>query len=69
MERPALFRTAALQLLKDLGEDMVHLEIGPHSALAGPLRQIYQESGLTPPYVAVAERGKDAVSLPLLRGG
>jgi acyl transferase domain-containing protein len=63
MERPALFRTAALQLLRDLGEDMVHLEIGPHSALAGPLRQIYQESGLTPPYVSVAERGKDAVSL------
>lgn len=63
MERPALFRTAALQLLRDHGENMVHLEIGPHSALAGPLRQIYQESGLTPPYVAVAERGKDAVSL------
>jgi acyl transferase domain-containing protein len=64
MERPALFRTAALQLLKDLGGDMIHLEIGPHSALAGPLRQIYQESGLTPPYLAVAERGKDAVSCP-----
>ncbi|XPS73997.1 Mycolipanoate synthase [Ascochyta lentis] len=60
MERPALFRTAALQLLQDLGDNMLHLEIGPHSALAGPLRQIYQESGLTPPYVAVAERGKDA---------
>jgi acyl transferase domain-containing protein len=67
MERPALFRTAALQLLADLGEGMVHLEIGPHAALAGPLRQIYQESGLTPPYVAVAERGKDAVSFPLRR--
>lgn len=62
MERPALFRTAALQLIEDLGENIVHLEIGPHSALSGPLRQIYQESGLTPPYVAVAERGKDAVS-------
>jgi acyl transferase domain-containing protein len=65
MERPALFRTAALQLLEDLGDDMIHLEIGPHAALAGPLRQIYQESGLTPSYVAVAERGKDAVSFPL----
>lgn len=62
MERPALFRTAALQLLKEQGEDMVHLEIGPHSALAGPLRQIYQESGIAPPYVAVSERCKDAVS-------
>ncbi|ETS86321.1 hypothetical protein PFICI_00149 [Pestalotiopsis fici W106-1] len=59
MENPVLFHTAVLLMLADLS-DTAHLEIGPHSALAGPLRHIYKEAGHTVPYASVAERGEDA---------
>ncbi|KAJ5895501.1 hypothetical protein N7495_007192 [Penicillium taxi] len=36
-----LFSTALNMILKDHNEDAVFLEIGPHSALSGPLRQIF----------------------------
>lgn len=54
------FRTAAGQMLTELGSKAALLEIGPHSALAGPLRQICKETGCVPPYASVAERGQDA---------
>ena len=60
MESPVLFRTAVSQMLTDMGRDTAHLEIGPHSALAGPLRHIYKEAGHATPYASVAERGEDA---------
>lgn len=60
IQNQALFRTAAGQMLTDLGGRAALLEIGPHSALAGPLRQIYKEIGYVPPYASVAERGQDA---------
>ncbi|RDW86492.1 type I polyketide synthase [Aspergillus mulundensis] len=60
IENPVLFRTAVSQMLADMN-DTAHLEIGPHSALAGPLRQIYKETGsIQTPYTSVAERGQDA---------
>jgi acyl transferase domain-containing protein len=59
MVSPVLFRAGVLQMLEDL-PDTVHLEIGPHSALSGPLRQIYKEAGRSASYAAVAERGEDA---------
>ncbi|KAL4906190.1 hypothetical protein BDW74DRAFT_139610 [Aspergillus multicolor] len=60
IENPVLFRTAVSQMLSDM-KDTAHLEIGPHSALAGPLRQIYKETGSTQtPYASLAERGQDA---------
>lgn len=59
IEHPVLFRTAVSQMLADM-PNMAHLEIGPHSALAGPLRQIYKETSLAAPYTALAERGEDA---------
>jgi zearalenone synthase (highly reducing iterative type I polyketide synthase) len=38
------------------------LEVGPHSALKGPLRQILQQRNIsTVPYVSVLHRGEDAV--------
>lgn len=59
MVSPVLFRTGASQMLADM-PNTVHLEIGPHSALAGPLRQIYKEAGRSAPYASVSERGEDA---------
>ena len=58
MVSPVLFRTAVTQLLADM-PNSAHLEIGPHSALAGPLRHIYQETGRSAPYAALAERSED----------
>lgn len=59
IEHPVLFRTAVSHMLADM-PNTAHLEIGPHSALAGPLRQIYKETGLSTPYTSLAERGEDA---------
>ena len=59
IEHPVLFRTAVSQMLADM-PNTAHLEIGPHSALAGPLRQIYKETNLSAPYASLAERGEDA---------
>ncbi|KAK8110195.1 Nonribosomal peptide synthetase 14 [Apiospora kogelbergensis] len=56
---PVLFRTAGVQMATEM-RGTAHLEIGPHSALAGPLRQIYKQAGSTTPYAALAERGQDA---------
>lgn len=37
-----------------------HLEIGPHSALAGPLKQIYKEVGTETQYMSLLTRNADA---------
>lgn len=37
-----------------------HLEIGPHSALAGPLKQIYNEVGTETQYMSLLTRNSDA---------
>ncbi|RDA95780.1 hypothetical protein CP533_5176 [Ophiocordyceps camponoti-saundersi (nom. inval.)] len=42
LQSPVLFSTAVTALLNDISNDVVFLEIGPHSALQGPLRQIFQ---------------------------
>ncbi|GMF78452.1 unnamed protein product [Aspergillus oryzae] len=42
LSSPVLFRTAVQGLLDDNGPVKLFLEIGPHSTLAGPLRQIFQ---------------------------
>ncbi|KAK5657863.1 hypothetical protein OQA88_2411 [Cercophora sp. LCS_1] len=57
---PVLFRDAVLCMVSDMA-GTAYLEVGPHSALAGPLRQIFGESGSSASYAAVADRGKNAV--------
>lgn len=60
MESPVLFRTAVSLLLAETGARAVHLEVGPHAALAGPLRQIYKERAVATPYVSVVARNEDS---------
>ncbi|KAK7744551.1 Type I Iterative PKS [Cytospora paraplurivora] len=65
---PVLFNTAVEALLDNegLGDIDGFLEIGPHSALAGPLKQICQHNKLTPfTYIPsiVRNEGNSAVSL------
>ena len=60
MESPVLFRTAVSKMLTEVGPGTALLEVGPHSAISGPLRQIYEETGYSAPYASVLIRGKDS---------
>lgn len=59
LESPVLFRQAARRLLQESTTASVHLEVGPHSALAGPLKQIYDEQGLQVSYTSVLRRASN----------
>ena len=59
LESPVLFHSATRALLGASKEYAVHLEVGPHAALAGPLRQIYKEISKEIGYVSVLNRGRD----------
>ncbi|TDZ15955.1 Highly reducing polyketide synthase gloL [Colletotrichum orbiculare MAFF 240422] len=56
LESPVLFRQAVTSLLQT-SSAALHLEVGPHSALAGPLKQIYTENAISPPYLSALKRG------------
>ncbi|KAL4977326.1 hypothetical protein BDW66DRAFT_150182 [Aspergillus desertorum] len=58
LEKPVLFHTAVKALLQD-SPRMIHVEIGPHHALRGPLRQIYQETGTTVQHIPTLSRGEN----------
>ncbi|PYI02487.1 polyketide synthase [Aspergillus sclerotiicarbonarius CBS 121057] len=45
MESPVLFNASLRSVLRDYAEKLVVIEIGPHPALKGPIRQILQDVG------------------------
>ncbi|KAI4595098.1 hypothetical protein KJ359_007352 [Pestalotiopsis sp. 9143b] len=51
--------TTAVQAMHRVGGDAVILEIGPHSTLGGPLRQIYDAQSWQLSYVATQKRSED----------
>jgi acyl transferase domain-containing protein/SAM-dependent methyltransferase len=62
LESPVLFSTAVSKILKypELKEtNITFLEVGPHSALAGPLRQILAQASFTAPYVSTMARNQN----------
>lgn len=59
LEKPVLFYSATRKLAQVFPDASIHLEVGPHSALAGPLRQIYAEQSFAPQYWSSLTRGKD----------
>ncbi|KAF4438150.1 putative polyketide synthase [Fusarium austroafricanum] len=62
LERPVLFREAVSEILQCTEiKDQVFLEVGPHSALAGPLRQILTHASSKSPYVATLVRRQNSV--------
>lgn len=64
MENPVLFYTAISSILSTPSQlPHLFLEIGPHSALAGPLRQIFQHKQLNPmpTYISTLTRSEDQV--------
>ena len=66
LESPVLFKSAVSSILHHpVGKNPLFLEIGPHSALAGPLRQISTQESSTTLYTSVMVRNR-AGSLSLL---
>lgn len=63
LQSPVRFREAVTDLLKhEVGQDAVFLEVGPHPALAGPLRQIFTDVSSPTPYVAAMTRNQNCIS-------
>lgn len=57
MESPVLFKSAVSHVLRHrIGANAVFLEVGPHSALAGPLRQVLAHEGSKASYVSTMTR-------------
>ncbi|KAE8364491.1 hypothetical protein BDV27DRAFT_157797 [Aspergillus caelatus] len=62
MESPVWFYQGFNSLLQsEIGKDALYLEIGPHSALAGPIKQIYRAHNAPNSYLSVLSRGSNAV--------
>ncbi|WPH04990.1 polyketide synthase [Acrodontium crateriforme] len=60
LESTVLFRSAVTRVVEET-ENVAFLEVGPHPALAGPLRQILAEVSSSAPYVSAMTRGDDCV--------
>ncbi|VBB84212.1 Putative polyketide synthase [Podospora comata] len=58
---PVRFSTAVSQILREPGRK-TFVEIGPHSALAGPLRQILKSAKSTDEYMNILTRGNNSHS-------
>lgn len=69
LESPVLFNTAMAKLLSDQLGNNLFLEIGPHSALAGPLRQIFKQHNPDSLYVPTLIRGRDDTASVLTAAG
>lgn len=62
LESPVRFREAVTGILNhETGKNAVFLEIGPHSALAGPLRQIFTQASSPAPYVSAMTRNQNCI--------
>ncbi|CAG8152229.1 unnamed protein product [Penicillium salamii] len=62
LESPVLFYSAIESIIQhDIAKNMMFLEIGPHSALAGPLRQIQAHHSTSFPYVSALTRNQHDV--------
>lgn len=62
LERPVMFRGAVSSILQHpVGKHPVFLDIGPHSALGGPLRQILAQESSRAPYASALSRNQNCV--------
>ena len=64
LESPVLFSSATQAILHEQSQESIFLEIGPHSGLAGPLRQIFKaaDTKSAPTYVPTLVRGKNCTA-------
>lgn len=60
LESPVRFREAVTAIIRhEVGKNAVFLEVGPHGALAGPLRQIFAQESSPSPYISAMSRNQD----------
>lgn len=60
LESPVRFREAVTSILQhEVAQHAIFLEIGPHSALAGPLRQIFTQTSSTVQYASAMIRNQN----------
>ncbi|KAL0934958.1 polyketide synthase [Colletotrichum truncatum] len=57
---PVLFSGAVSKMIHTLKSKKTFLEVGPHSALAGPIRQILVAENINAEYISVLNRGQDS---------
>lgn len=70
LENPVLFHSAVELCLAAQTQDQLFLEVGPHSALAGPIRQILKANGrVNVTYVTALTRGDDCTKSVLKMAG
>ncbi|EFQ96996.1 fatty acid synthase S-acetyltransferase [Nannizzia gypsea CBS 118893] len=63
LESPVRFKEAVTAILKhEVGKNSVFLEVGPHGALAGPLRQIFTQASSSAPYISTMARNQDCTA-------
>jgi NADPH:quinone reductase-like Zn-dependent oxidoreductase/SAM-dependent methyltransferase/NAD(P)-dependent dehydrogenase (short-subunit alcohol dehydrogenase family) len=62
LESPVWFYQGFSNMLRsDSGKNAIVLEIGPHSALAGPIKQIYRTLNASNPYVSAMTRSSNGL--------
>ncbi|KAI1180245.1 putative polyketide synthase [Nemania sp. FL0916] len=63
LESPVLFYEAVNSILNgEFGKDIVFLEVGPHSALAGPLRETLAQTTARYSYIPAMVRNRDSTT-------
>ncbi|KAL1961386.1 hypothetical protein VTO42DRAFT_114 [Malbranchea cinnamomea] len=62
LENPVLFLSAVERALEETDRFSMALEVGPHSALSGPFRQICKDVKTVIPYVSCLNRGADCTN-------
>jgi acyl transferase domain-containing protein len=61
LKNPVLFSTAVNVAIQNCPNAHIHLEVGPHSALAGPLKQIYAVKDTSKAYFSALKRNTNDV--------
>jgi acyl transferase domain-containing protein/NADPH:quinone reductase-like Zn-dependent oxidoreductase/SAM-dependent methyltransferase len=69
LDSPVLFYSAVSAAIESLESPQCFLEIGPHSALAGPIRQIIRKHGTDASYIPTLVRNIDALDCLLKTAG
>ncbi len=60
LESPVLFYSALKTLIGQIDHQLLFLEVGPHSALSGPIRETLDHLSRNYPYIPCLVRGKDS---------
>ena len=66
---PVLFLSAVSAIIESIAQPLAFLEVGPHSALAGPVRQIIRKGAKDAHYISTLVRNEDALTAVLKTAG